>query len=128
MNAQTSFGQTYPHAVTPGRTLLAEYGLSPEQLLATDLGPCTTFSVDFGQLWQRPLVMWQPCCWIGRCEQHLDPAAIKHKLRFVGITRRAQTSPKTWRWQQHVGMDKAVLTKADQECLDTIDAVAVFGQ
>ena len=26
---------------------------------------------------------------------------IRHKLRFVGITCRQRTSPKTWHWQQH---------------------------
>jgi hypothetical protein len=31
----------------------------------------------------------------------IDPAAVRRRLRFVGITERKKTSPKTWRWQQH---------------------------
>jgi hypothetical protein len=34
-------------------------------------------------------------------ERRLDWTAIQSKMRFVGITERTKTSPKTWRWQQH---------------------------
>jgi len=98
VNAQTSFGQTYPHAVTPGRTLLVDYGLSPEQLLQRPRPVTFVDLVDSGETFGHLatlLLDWA-------LKQHLDPAAIKQKLRFVGITRRTQTSPKTWRWQQHV--------------------------
>jgi len=32
-----------------------------------------------------------------------DWKAVRRKLRLVGLTERAKTSPKTWRWQQHAG-------------------------
>jgi hypothetical protein len=98
VNAQTSFGQTYPHAVTSARTLLADYGLSPDQLLQRPRPVAFVDLVDSGETFGHLatlLLDWT-------VERHLDPAAIKHKLRFVGITSRTQTSPKTWRWQQHV--------------------------
>ncbi|NUT91846.1 MAG: hypothetical protein HOY78_07415 [Saccharothrix sp.] len=28
---------------------------------------------------------------------------VRRRLRFVGVTRRRKTSPKTWRWHQHAG-------------------------
>jgi hypothetical protein len=34
-------------------------------------------------------------------ELGVDPAAVVRNIRFVGITRRTKTSPKTFRWQQH---------------------------
>lgn len=37
--------------------------------------------------------------WADAC--HTPWAALRRRVRFVGITTRAQTSPKTWRWQQH---------------------------
>jgi hypothetical protein len=32
-----------------------------------------------------------------------DWNAMQRRLRFVGLTKRRKTSPKTWRWQQHQG-------------------------
>jgi hypothetical protein len=40
-------------------------------------------------------------------EIRADEAAVKGKMRFVGITMREKTSPKTWRWQQHVAWARA---------------------
>lgn len=34
-------------------------------------------------------------------EKELDVNSVRRQLRFVGITWRKPTSPKTWRWQQH---------------------------
>src|SRR5262249_42407928 len=31
----------------------------------------------------------------------VDTNAVRRRLRFVGLTSRKRTSPKTWRWQQH---------------------------
>jgi hypothetical protein len=97
INSWASFEQFYPQAVAPARTLLADYGLAPEQLLQR---PQPVTFVDlvatgetFGHL-ATLLLDWAQ-------ESQLDPAAIRRKLRFVGITHRSETSPKTWRWQQH---------------------------
>lgn len=37
--------------------------------------------------------------WIAESREPWD--VIRRKLRFVGVTIRRETSPKTWRWQQH---------------------------
>lgn len=34
-------------------------------------------------------------------ESSIDPAAVRRKLRYVGITWRTKNSPNTFRWQQH---------------------------
>lgn len=31
-----------------------------------------------------------------------DWAAVKRKIRIIGLTRRVKTSPKAWRWRQHI--------------------------
>ncbi|HZX06530.1 hypothetical protein [Kribbella sp.] len=36
-------------------------------------------------------------------DEHAQWDVIRRQLRFVGITARTKTSPKTWRWQQHAG-------------------------
>ena len=35
-------------------------------------------------------------------EVQADWNAVKRRVRLIGITERTKTSPKTWRWQQHV--------------------------
>lgn len=40
-------------------------------------------------------------------EAGVDPAAVRRRLRIVGITGRTHTSPKTWRWHQHAEWTKA---------------------
>lgn len=37
---------------------------------------------------------------------HVDPRAFVKRLRFIGITEQTKTSPKTWRWHQHVDVMK----------------------
>src|SRR5262249_28660426 len=34
-------------------------------------------------------------------QHHGDWKAVQRRLRFVGLTKRKKTSPKTWRWHQH---------------------------
>lgn len=37
--------------------------------------------------------------WIRESREPWD--VVRRKVRFIGVTRRQPTSPKTWRWQQH---------------------------
>lgn len=39
-------------------------------------------------------------------------SVVRTKLRFVGITERAQTSPNTWRWQQHAAWTREIPARA----------------
>ena len=78
------------------RTNLASEGLSPDRL---QRGRATAF-VDlvhegstFGNLY-AVLRAWVD-------DERAQWDVIRRRLRFVGITRRTSTSPKTWRWQQH---------------------------
>ncbi|MBN1427499.1 MAG: hypothetical protein JXB07_03885 [Anaerolineae bacterium] len=91
-------GQAQPDTVALGRELFAAYGLSPEQIIHH---PRPIAFIDlvatgktFGHL-AAFLTLWAR-------EQQMNVRALKQKLRFVGITWRSKTSPKTWRWQQHV--------------------------
>lgn len=41
-----------------------------------------------------------------------DWNAVKRKIRVIGLTSRAKTSPNTWRWQQHVAWRHLLLRRA----------------
>ncbi len=79
------------------RLILEQLGLSP-YALARRARPVAFVDVvyggdTFGELYALLR------SWIGR---EREPwGVIRQKLRFVGVTSRRDTSPKTWRWQQH---------------------------
>jgi hypothetical protein len=87
----------YLHAVTQGRAIIAMYELTPQLLLQRSQPVAFVDLVysgnTFGQL-AKLLLDWATA-------EQLDTTAIRKKLRFIGITERTKTSPKTWRWQQH---------------------------
>lgn len=51
------------------------------------------------------LIRWAEDDWV-------DVKALRHRLRFVGLTRREPTSPNTWRWWQHSSWVAAFPTSA----------------
>ncbi|WP_230687249.1 hypothetical protein [Catellatospora vulcania] len=79
------------------RLILDQLGLSPHAL-ARRARPVAFVDVvysgeTFGELYTL-LRSW--------IEREREPwGVIRRKLRFVGVTSRRDTSPKTWRWQQH---------------------------
>lgn len=86
------------------RRILAELGLHPQRLARRDR-PVTfvdvvhsgsTFTELFGLL--RDWVEVERESW----------SVIRRKLRFVGVTSRTNTSPKTWRWQQHAAWTRGL--------------------
>jgi hypothetical protein len=89
-------------AIEEGRRLLEDYDLSPEKVMkrprSVALIDLVASGTTFGNI-ASLLSDWAEDC-------HVDPAAFRKKLRFVGITMRTQTSPKTWRWQQHAAWAK----------------------
>jgi hypothetical protein len=83
--------------IEQARAILATGGLTPERLLGRDpialvdlVAGGRTFTGLFHLLRDWTI------------EENLPWAAARQNLRFVGITSRMPTSPKTWRWQQHV--------------------------
>ncbi|WP_245724784.1 hypothetical protein [Micromonospora citrea] len=48
--------------------------------------------------------------WVIEAREPWD--VVRRKLRFVGVTRRLKTSPKTWRWQQHAGWARRLPARA----------------
>ncbi len=81
-----------------GRELLAEQGLTP-RALARGSGPVALVDLvheghTFTNLY-RLLRAWT--------DAEREPwAVIRRRLRFVGLVARRPTSPKAWRWHQHV--------------------------
>lgn len=83
--------------VAQARAVLAAGGLTPEHLLRrepTALVDLVYEGRTFTGLY-RLLRDWA-------AEENAPWSTARLKLRFVGITSRKPTSPKAWRWQQHV--------------------------
>ncbi len=94
---ESDIRKEHPDAVAAMRSYLQQLGLHPEglatryrtvtfiDLVATGdtFGRLTTFFYNWTQ------------------DIKYDWNAVRRRIRFVGITERTKTSPKTWRWQQH---------------------------
>ncbi|MGQ0843518.1 MAG: hypothetical protein ACT4QF_05245 [Sporichthyaceae bacterium] len=83
--------------IAQARAILAASGLSPEHLTGREpialvdlVAGGRTFTGLFHLLREWAV------------EQDVPWEIARQRLRFVGITSRRPTSPKTWRWQQHV--------------------------
>lgn len=88
---------TSPDTLAAARAQLAAAGLAPDHLRQR---ACPTALVDLvveGTTFGLLVELWLD--WAR--EEGINAAAIRRRLRFVGITKREKTSPKTWRWQQH---------------------------
>lgn len=79
------------------REMLTEIGITPAALARRDR-PVTFVDVVYGGSTFTKLFGLLDD-WI--TEERETWPAIRRKLRFVGVTSREKTSPKTWRWQQH---------------------------
>ncbi|MFJ1764589.1 hypothetical protein ACIOD2_29995 [Amycolatopsis sp. NPDC088138] len=93
------FDRLHPAEVAQLRANLAAHGLTPG-LLARGSKPVVLVDVvssggTFGKLLDI-LRDWA-------ADEGADRAAIRRRLRIVGLTRRTHTSPNTRRWQQHAG-------------------------
>jgi hypothetical protein len=90
-------------ALAAFRTQLASIGLAPVRI-ATRARPIALVDFvatgsTFGQLVGQ-LLAWAR-------ETLTDETAVKRQLRFIGMTQKTKTSPKTWRWHQHAAWTRA---------------------
>ena len=79
-----------------GREHLAALGLAPHELLTRPRPVALVDLVYRGATFGNLLAFLDQ--WAG--EQSIEPAAIRRRLRIIGITERTRNSPNTWRWQQ----------------------------
>ncbi|PWK86472.1 hypothetical protein C8D88_105521 [Lentzea atacamensis] len=91
--SRTVARENVPHA----RELAAAIGITPAALARRDRPVTFVDVVHGGSTFTKLFTILDD--WIA--EERETWPVIRHKLRFVGITIRMQTSPKTWRWQQH---------------------------
>lgn len=93
----TGIAQSDPAAVHEFRRYLAHLALDPPGLVRRER-PVAFVDVvaSGGTLEQLIGFLYQWCRELGG-----DWDAVRRKLRIVGLTPQAKTSPKTWRWQQH---------------------------
>jgi hypothetical protein len=97
-----------PHDIRRARNVLTACNLTPQHLIR---GTHPVALVDlvyeghtFTSLY-RLLRAWGD-------ESGVSWSAARRKLRFVGVTACEQTSPKTWRWQQHVDWTRELPARA----------------
>lgn len=87
-----------PHALRAMQDQFASLRLSPEEI-ATSEYPLIFVDLvyrgyTFGHLLEL-LEFWA-------VERGIDVAAVRRRIRFIGITERTKNSPNTWRWYQQV--------------------------
>jgi hypothetical protein len=80
------------------RRYLASLELSPEQIRSRPRPTALVDMVATGRTFGELVTTWQ----VWSQELNIPWIQVRRKLRLIGITERAKTSPKTWRWQQHV--------------------------
>jgi hypothetical protein len=96
------------HQRAAARHLLSSLGVTP-QALARRSRPATFVDVvDAGSTFTDLFALLDD--WIVETREPRD--VIRKKLRFVGVTVRGATSPKTWRWHQHVSWTRRLPARA----------------
>lgn len=86
-----------PEEVTTLRTHLSAAGIAPAALARARRPVAFVDLVYAGRTFRR---LYQAIRhWVD--DDREAWSVVRTKLRFVGITERTRTSPKTWRWQQH---------------------------
>jgi len=87
----------YPGAAMGLSAYLGELGLDPATLKARPRPVALIDMVSTGATFGAFTAFLQT--WCGEVRE--DWGAVHRKLRYVGITEREKTRPKTWRWQQN---------------------------
>ena len=88
----------YPQAMDAIRRQFRALGLSPAEIAAS---PRPVALVDLLlEGWTFGNLVGLLAHWSAR--EGVDLAAVKRRMRLVGITRRSKNSPNTWRWYQRV--------------------------
>ncbi|MGN9779424.1 hypothetical protein ACTMS0_27260 [Micromonospora sp. H33] len=82
---------------TAARRVLADLDLAPHALARRSRPATFVDVVHEGSTFTELFNLLDD--WIVESREPWD--VIRRKLRFLGVTRRQQTSPNTWRWQQH---------------------------
>jgi hypothetical protein len=90
--------RTDPHAVAAIRDQLAALGLSPGEIAGSARPKVFVDLVYGGSTFGHLLGLLEH--WAG--DTRVDVAAVRRRIRFLGITVRTKNSPNTWRWYQQV--------------------------
>jgi hypothetical protein len=80
------------------RRYLAGLELAPRQIVGRERPTVLVDAVVTGRTFGELVTTWH--AWA--TEVGIPWEQVRSKLRLIGITERTKTSPKTWRWQQHV--------------------------
>ena len=89
--------QEEPKATKAMRAYLRRLELHPEAIATKPRNVALVDLVSSGTTFGRLIALFQEWCE----DTKFDWNAVRRRIRLVGITKRTETSPKTWRWQQH---------------------------
>lgn len=90
-------GVPSPSAMAAYREYLRHLGLLPEQIAGSGRRVVFADIVASGSTFHSLIALLKRFA----DEAGVDWNAVRRKIRLVGLVRREETSPKTWRWQQH---------------------------
>jgi hypothetical protein len=96
--AVEELARTEPQAVAAIRYQLAALGLSPSQIAGSARPKVFVDLVYRGSTFGHLLGLLEH--WAA--DIRVDVAAVRRRIRFLGITDRTKNSPNTWRWYQQV--------------------------
>jgi hypothetical protein len=96
------------HLRAPLRRYLTSLELSPEQINSRSRPTVLVDIVAEGRTYGELVRTWQS--WAK--EAGVSWAQMRRKLRLIGLTQRSKTSPKTWRWHQHVAWPTMLPTRS----------------
>ena len=98
-NSPRDVRRDHPEAMAALQHHLAELQLSPAQLIKRQRPVALVDLVSSGSTFRYVTELIMEFA----KESTVDLAAVRQKLRFVGITWRTKNSPNTYRWHQHAG-------------------------
>lgn len=96
--AAEELARTDPRAVAAIRDQLAALGLTPGEIAASERPKVFADLVYGGNTFGHFLGLLEH--WAA--DARVDVAAVRRRIRFLGITSRSKNSPNTWRWYQQV--------------------------
>lgn len=97
-SAVEELARTDPGAIAAIRDQLAALGLSPREIAGSARPKVFVDLVYGGSTFGHLLGLLEH--WAG--DARVDVAAVRRRIRFLGITDRTKNSPNTWRWYQQV--------------------------
>ncbi len=94
---EVALEEYYPGALSELKKYMTSLGLNPESVAQRERTIALVDIVARGYTFGNLIAILHDWC----KQLNFDWGAVQRKIRVVGLTEQTETSPKTWRWQQH---------------------------